>query len=278
MATSKKITSAASAIGDSLISIVRIATSSRKGKSVSATPQEEPLVIMGNGPSLRDTIASHAATLRRLPAMAVNFAANTPEFGELKPEYYVLADPHFANTSDPEIGRLIDSINSVSHPMTLLLPHGFDASVFTGANLTVRHFPAVAAEGLRPLRDAAIKGRLGMPRPRNVLVCAIMCGIWLGFREIYISGADHTWTRTLSVNDRNEVVSIQPHFYSDSDAEKERVTSVYRNVRLHEILDSFRIAFKAYHDIADYASRHGIAVYNSTPGSFIDAFERRSLP
>lgn len=278
MAASKKISDAASALGDTLKSVARIAFASRKGKSIDTATQTQPLVIMGNGPSLRDTIASHADTLRRFPTMAVNFAADTPEFKELKPEYYVLADPHFANTSAPGVRRLNESINGVSHHMTLLLPHGFDTSVFTGANLTIRHFPAVAVEGIRQARDAAIKGKIGMPRPRNVLVCAIMCGIWLGFREIYITGADHTWTRTLSVNERNEVVSIQPHFYSDSDDEKERVTSVYKNVRLHEILDSFRIAFKAYHDIADYAGRHGINIYNATPGSFIDAFERRRLP
>ena len=210
--------------------------------------------------------------------MAVNFAANAPEFAWLKPEFYILADPHFANTADSEVARLIHSINSIDHHMTLLLPHGFDSCVFTSPNLSIRHFPATGIEGARFLRDFAINRRLGMPRPRNVLVCAIMCAIWLGFRKIYITGADHTWTRTLSVNEQNTVVSIQPHFYCESGDEQERVAAVYRDVRMHQILESFSIAFKAYHDIADYARRHGIEIYNSTPGSFIDAFDRRPLP
>lgn len=233
---------------------------------------------MGNGPSLRQTIAQHSEMLRKGPAMAVNFAAVTPEFLDIKPEYYVLADPHFGNTTDPNVKRLIEALNNVTHKMTLLLPHGFNTSAFTNENLDIRHFPAVGVEGCRWLRHFAIRHKLGMPRPRNVLVCAIMCGIWLGFKEIYITGADHTWTQTLSVNDNNEVVSIQPHFYNEPTSEKDRVTAVYRDVRIHEILNSFSIAFKAYHDIADYATPNGIIIHNATPGSFIDAFKRKELP
>ena len=99
----------------------------------------------------------------------------------------------------------------------------------------------------------------------------------MGYRQIYIIGADHSWIKTLDVNENNEVVSVQPHFYKDNDEENQRVTSVYRNVRLHEILMSFHVAFKAYHKIADYAASKGVSIYNSTPVSYIDAFPRRNL-
>jgi hypothetical protein len=101
-----------------------------------------------------------------------------------------------------------------------------------------------------------------------------MVAMQAGFRHIYIAGADHSWLRTISVNDRNEVVSIQPHFYKEDDKEQSRVMSVYRNVRLHEVLQSFYVAFRSYHEIADYAQRRGVEIINITPGSFIDAFSR----
>lgn len=116
-----------------------------------------------------------------------------------------------------------------------------------------------------------------MPRPRNVLVPAIMTAMRAGFKEIYLAGADHGWLTTLSVTDENEVVSIQPHFYKDNDSEQKRVASVYRDVRLHEILLSMHLAFKSYHRIEQYARRRGIDIFNATPGSFIDAF-RRKMP
>ena len=61
------------------------------------------------------------------------------------------------------------------------------------------------------------------------------------------------------------------------DDEKNRVATTYMNYRLHDIVHSFYVAFKAYHEIAAYASTHGIHIYNATPDSFIDAFERRPL-
>ena len=72
-------------------------------------------------------------------------------------------------------------------------------------------------------------------------------------------------------------MSVQPHFYRDNDAEHQRVASVYKNVRLHELLLSFHIAFKAYFDVDEYARYIGANIYNATPGSFIDAFPRKSL-
>lgn len=64
-------------------------------------PPEEPvktgksIVIMGNGPSLRQTIDKDAIWLCSNDLMAVNFAANTPDFFNLRPGYYILADGHF---------------------------------------------------------------------------------------------------------------------------------------------------------------------------------------
>ncbi len=116
-----------------------------------------------------------------------------------------------------------------------------------------------------------------MPRPRNVLIPAIMVGMAMGYKEIFIIGADHTWTRTLEVDDDNNVVSVQPHFYKDNEEEKQRVTSVYRNVRLHDMLLSMHLAFKSYHTIARYARERGVRIVNATPGSFIDAFQRERL-
>ena len=104
-----------------------------------------------------------------------------------------------------------------------------------------------------------------------------MIGLKMGFRQIYLTGADHSWTKTLAVDDDNLVVSIQPHFYKDNQAEHTRVASVYKDIRLHEILLSFHIAFRSYFFVSRYAKTIGASIFNATPGSFIDAFPRRSL-
>lgn len=273
-----------SRLGATIKGIVKIATQSRRASIKPVATHGDPIIIMGNGPSLADTIARQADTLRSYPSMAVNFAATAPQFVGLRPRYYILADPHFFSGSrDGNLGRLHEALSTdVNWPMTLFVPvQCRDAARdLVGGNpaITIETFNPVGAEGFDSVTHRAYARNLAMPRPRNVLIPAIMVALALGYKTVYIVGADHSWMKTLDVNEHNEVVSIQPHFYKEGEEEKARVNNEYRGYALHTIINSFYVAFKAYHDIRRYADRVGASIYNSTPGSFIDAFERRQLP
>lgn len=99
----------------------------------------------------------------------------------------------------------------------------------------------------------------------------------MGYKKILLFGADHTWTKTLDVDDENFVVTVQPHFYEDNEEERRRVRDTYRGIRLHQVLESMSIAFKSYWEIKDYARAKGVEIINGTPGSMIDAFSRGSF-
>lgn len=262
---------------DSLLSLARLALHPRRA-TFGPEQRRGPLIILGNGPSLNDTLASEGDSLARHDLMAVNFAANTDVFFTLRPRYYVLADPHFfASADDPNVKALTGNLMRVDWDMTLFVPFGCTPAA-ANPRIKVEHYPMTAAEGWEALENVAFGSRMAMPRPRNVLIPSIMTGIWLGYNEIYLTGADHSWMKTLSVNERNEVVSIQPHFYKEDSREEERVRQTYMKVPLHSVVHSFYVAFRSYHSIDRWARSRGVAVYNSTPGSFIDAFERRPLP
>lgn len=248
--------------------------------SVERAEREKPLIVMGNGPSLNEAMAEHGDSLRENELLAVNFAANAPQFREFKPDYYVMADPVFFNDLDnANVARLWHNLSEeVDWPMTLFVPVRTKLPVSLPENVRVSRFNAVGVEGFGWLERWAYRRGYGMPRPRNVLIPAIMIGLSLGFKEIYLAGADHSWSRTLEVTDENVVVSVQPHFYEDNAAEHARVASVYKDVRLHQIMYSFYVAFRSYFRIRSYAESVGAAIYNSTPGSFIDAFTRKALP
>ncbi len=271
-----------SRFGSSAKSVAKLLLQSQKSSVKKVAEEGERLIIMGNGPSLRKNIEEDATLLRDSRTMAVNFAANAEEFSILRPDFYLLADPHFfeGKESDPNVKKLFERLeNLVDWDMTLFIPAKRSESSLGLRNphIFVQHFNPVGVEGFRWLENAAFGSGRGMPRPRNVLIPAIMIGIQLGFREIYIIGADHSWTSTLEVDSDNCVISVQPHFYKDNNEEKARVTSVYRNVRLHDILLSMHLAFKSYHTIARYADEKGVKIFNATPDSFIDAFPRKKL-
>lgn len=265
----------------SLKSLIKIVLLSRKDTITRANDNNDKIIVMGNGPSLTNTINNDFYALSTNPTLAVNFAANAPEFKKLRPRYYLIADPHFYSSCDnPAVNRLTQNLSSVNWEMTLFLPvkARHSALAHCNENIKIEYFNPIGIEGFNWLENFAFSHGWGMPRPRNVLIPAIMIGARLGYKQIFIAGADHSWMRTISVNDNNEVVSIQPHFYKDDESEQQRINIEYLKHPLHKIIHSFYIAFSAYHTIQRYATSCGIKIYNSTPESFIDAFPRAPLP
>lgn len=264
---------------DSLLTLGKVLIRSRRVSRDAEKPAEGVLIIMGNGPSLRQTIDRQVEILERYDTMAVNFAANTPDFFRLRPLRYMLADPHFFRlpSADPNVGRLWENLGKIDWEMTLHVPVGARLPELP-ENIRLRRFNMTPCEGYDALCHAVFSRRLGMPRPRNVLIPAIMEGLSEGYSDIYLVGADHTWPHTLYVDELNRVVSVQPHFYEDNKKELDRVAREYAGLHLHDVLGSMTVAFRSYHQIARYAEKRGVRIFNSTPGSLIDAFTRRPLP
>lgn len=278
---SDDLSSFISKLGQSVASVLKVALMSKGASSSSEEGKGKELVVMGNGPSLRKTIDDEFDWLVAHDLMAVNFAALSPEFFRLRPKYYILADGHFFNSlaSDSNVRKLWETMGQVSWDMTLLLPskykHLSKPLLMHTNGIRLRYFNMTPVDGFKWLSHLFYSAGLGMPRPRNVLIPAIMEGIRMGYRKIYLCGADHSWTKTLDVDEENFVVSVQPHFYKDSEEEHKRVRETYKDLRLHDVLGSMVVAFKSYWHIAGYAGKKKVEIINATPGSMIDAFRRR---
>ena len=284
MKTFDRLSKSLKTAADTAMSIAKIALLSGKHVTVPRADAGARMVILGNGPSLNETIAQSSDFLMQHHRLAVNFAANAPAFTTLQPTHYVLADPHFFHAiNEPNVARLWLALSQVDWAMNLFVPVNVSlppdvAGIIAGnACLRLHRYNLTPVEGAEWLENWAFKHLLGMPRPRNVLIPSIMIAIACGYRTIYIAGADHSWTRTLSVDDENNVVSIQPHFYKEDEKEVQRVNTEYMQYPLHQILYSFYVAFRSYYTIARYAGHLGVDIFNITPGSFIDAFPRKKV-
>ena len=267
-------------LGSSFASVAKVAILSKAASHHNECGKGKDLVIMGNGPSLSATIDNNFDFLVDRDLMAVNFAALSEEFIHLRPRYYIMADGHFFNSlqTDNNVRKLWDNLGKISWDMTLLVPiryrHFVAPLLMNAKNIKMKYYNLTPIEGFKWLNHIFFSMGLGMPRPRNVLIPAIMEGMRMGYKKIFIVGADHTWTKTLDVDNENFVVSVQPHFYKDNEEEHKRVRETYKGIRLHEVLGSMAVAFKSYWEIAAYAGKKGICIFNATPGSMIDAFPR----
>ena len=270
----------ASDLSDSFKAVCKILLCSRPVARPGHYGEGNTAIVLANGPSLNGTIEQFGEKLKTLPTIAVNFMANTPYFRQLKPCYYVLADPVLFGQEMDNVKNLWKNLSEVDWDMTLCVPRKqlkLARKLLGNSSIKVSAYNFVGIEGFAWLEDFTFSHRLASPRPRNVLIPALMTAINAGYKEIYITGADHSWMETLRVSDDNIVITVQPHFYSDSKQELSRVSTFYKNIRLHEIIHSFYITFRSYHRLQRFAVKKGIKIYNSTPGSYIDAFERRSL-
>lgn len=267
------------------LSIVKIVVQSRPCDTPPQANTNDELVILGNGPSLNNTMQNHKDFLLSRHLLAVNFAANTPIFTELRPKFYMLTDPHFFVRMEQEnVKQLWENFaKKVDWDMTLFIPTKVKrcgewfSLAKSNKNISICTYNMTPIEGLQWFENLAYNHRWGMPRPRNVLIPSLMQAIAMQYKKVYLAGADHSWLKTLSVDDDNRVVSIQPHFYKEAKSEEERIKKDYMSIPLHQVLKSMYIAFRTYHVIRRYADYRGVEILNITPDSFIDAFKKLKL-
>lgn len=277
----EKIQQTAAGAAGSLASLLKVALMSRRPSAKGGGKDGETLIIMGNGPSLREAMEKDADVLSANQLMSVNFAPLTPEFFKFRPAFHVLADDvFFASPKQGNVAEMWKALQRVDWDMTLFMPvkHRRNPGLrYLPPDVQFKFFNLTPVGGWKWLSRLLYNAGLGMPRPRNVLIPSIMMGIREGFKRILLIGADHSWSKTLWVTDSNRVVSVQPHFYKDNEKERERVESLYKDIHIHQIYESFAIAFRSYFAVRDFAESRGVEILNATPESFIDAFPRVAL-
>lgn len=272
------------ALTDSLLSMVRVAFNLSRRANIKKVGTSDTISILANGPSLKQEIPA----MIEGDKMAVNYFASTPVFADFRPEYYVFNAPEYwAADAHPTTKKLVaqltkNLIEKVDWPMCLFVPMNaeqhFDFLAKENTHISIQKFHTTPVEGTIKLRHTLFNLQLGMPRPHNVLVPSIMMGIWMNYKTIKIYGADHSWLPMIYVDEYNNALLEQKHFYDQGETKPElmRKDAKFENGRkLHEMLEKFYLSFKAYHIIEAYSKRKNIKIYNATPGSFIDAFERK---
>jgi hypothetical protein len=249
-------------------------------------------IILGNGPSLSNSLIKYKIDLINYDLICVNNFVISDFFTEIKPTFYILAAPIFFKP-EKELSifyiELRDSIfdnlkEKTNWEINLMVPFIAQKSDFFKKFLNENslfkpiYFNPTPIEGLQFVNNLLFKLGLGMPRPHNVIIPAIMNCIYLQYKNIYILGADHSWLPEISVNQMNEALVSQKHFYDENDPKPLKMEDyISRPRRLHEIIHKFYLTFKGYWEIKSYAQYNRINIYNSSEHSMIDAFEKREI-
>jgi hypothetical protein len=234
--------------------------------------------ILGNGSSLNETIGSFTD---KYDYMVVNRHVLSFSYTEIKPKYYVLADPHFFNHEEGlDIFQKIK--DNTYWSMTLLIRFSNENKKFIktffkdNKNITVLFFNATPFNGFKSAKYFFYRHGLAIPLVQNVMVAAIYVAIRLKYQNIELYGVEHSWTKHLSVNADNKVCLKNPHFYDKNNAKVQTWTDIqHEDAHLCDVLRMYANMFESYLDLAAFAKIQNANILNCTKDSFIDAFERK---
>lgn len=244
-------------------------------------------IIAGNGPSLADQLNNNLTALQNEPVFTVNFFPNSQEFNQIKPTYHALMDPVFSVENIPtrykeQRASLYHDLNTKTDWDLHLFYPMYPGQMMLEESLTSPHltphicnlFPAFSVPFLR---NYIYQTGLLLPPVQNVLVATLFLCLNMGYREIYLLGAEHSWTRDMIMKDDNRLHTVNRHFSGESTEVPWKKARSEDTWKMHEILKALHRTFRSYWLIQDYAAHLGATIYNSTPDSFIDAFERRDI-
>lgn len=249
--------------------------------------------VLGNGPSLNESLSAHLDFIRQTEVVCVNNFAHAEVFTRLRPQSYVISDPNYfvfseQTTDRDDIRRTMTVFREqVNWPMTLYVPHFAKGSYLIrqiqrdNASIRVVYFNYTVVGGFRWLRYRLYASGLGMPQAQTVIIAALTLMINRQFDTIYLFGADTSWHEQIRLNDQNQLLIKQIHFYDKpkdvthqpvySDAERQRTFSMASQfLSLHKV-------FRGYEVLRDYADHRGVTILNASAKSYIDAFERVQL-
>lgn len=240
-------------------------------------PEKKMLRILGNGNSLKSVVDTMA---RDCDYMVMNAHILHPSYMELKPRYYVLADPTFfhpkANYDGTEIVKRI--LAETNWPMTLFVPweHARDVGIKSTEWVTVQHINQTRYVGPEQHRKYVYEHNLAMPNVNNVLASAIYLAIYMGYKNVELYGVEHSWTRDLYVNKNNHTCIKDSHFFDAEDVDANVIIDgMGCPMKFYEVLRLYADYFPAYWELRALAENHGCKIINCAPNSFIDAFEKK---
>lgn len=262
---------------DSLVSLLKVLVFSKFSTKIPKATQEK-CSILGNGPSLNITLEKDLDFLKKTEKICINLFAVTDSYMALKPQNYLLLDEAFVNPTHETAQKAIIAIGEKTSwkinlfvPKKFLKAEVFKRNILSNPNINVVPFNYTIVKGFDWLVHGLFRNNLGMPQCQNVLVGTLFYAINMGFKEVYLFGADHSWHENIKLDENNNLFAVDTHFYGEKNYTKLQPSYMSR------MLLSLHKAFYGYEVLAKYAQKQQVKIFNASAKSYIDVFEKVNL-
>ncbi|MBO4922843.1 MAG: DUF115 domain-containing protein [Bacteroidales bacterium] len=269
-------------LASTIVSLLRICVLSKVGAAIksrkySQLKLHDNCVVLANGPSLKSAIEEGIDCLEESDVFCVNLFFKSDAFWIIKPRFYFVVDEQFF---DPTYDRTKEQVREMREALTKIdwemylvtSPTVVNAGILSNLNnnnIKVIRMNSTAADGFSWFKKLVYNLNLGMPRCQTVTNFAIMAAVNLHYSNVYLYGADHSWTRDLMVDDNNVTCYGDRHVYNT------QLSVIKLDYSISELLHDFANMFESHKTINEFALYKGVNIINCTKGSFIDAYKRK---
>lgn len=205
--------------------------------------------IVGNGPSLR---INDLEMIKNEDCFAANLIFRIFDKTDWRPKYYFLQD-RYADTDD--------FLNKLDIPYMFIGDYYWRKRGINNKNaLCVHSGRSFGKKTVDFSEDISKK----IVSHYTVTYSMIQMAIYMGYKEIYLIGMDHSYEFTYdSKGNITHNKNVNSHIFKDK--------------KPNEVIANIEGMNKAYISAKEYANEHNIKIYNVTRGGRLDWFERRDL-
>lgn len=251
--------------------------------------QGKKAVVCGNGPSIKTLFEKYDKGEIQISSDSffVNFAPIDDHFFKIKPKHYFISDYGFSreNPRTPLILELYERLqNNVDWNLNIYIARKnkkecqqlVDYSKITNPNIHFIFIYKRHCEDLLPsLRNFLYKSGYFMPIESTIINTALWTAILLGYDYIDLYGVETNQFKDLYVDDDNTLYITDKHFY-----ETILVPVLHddtgENSKIHVFLGTICGMLRSHYYLSLFADYMRVKIYNCTPESMIDSYERKN--
>lgn len=247
--------------------LLQFLRSKNNGSLPYQSEKKEPIHVLMNGPSLMTTVEY----MKRISGkvMMVNNALSNPHL--FYPDYYCIVDPVYANLNFDLTKDLYKAFEEYQRPLVVFTTKTISNKMnLENSNIRVQDVCCNVCPEYKGKKEKFIlQKNYASFLPQGVVVTALYISIQMGYKEIYLHGADANEILGMHVDEKNRVTFKRNHYYDDGSEE------IWHEG--HNMLKEYKAnlnLYEALYGLEKYSLDCGAKIINMSNNSYIDCFEK----
>lgn len=238
------------------------------------------VIVLGNGPSLGNDVDKIKQRVEETSSLlfAVNDCVMTDMFQIMRPQLYCFIDHLYFEEQTNEY-KIYNCLNEkVQWDMQLFVPidkYKFVTRRIHNNKIIITPITTLLYEGFEKCKYPAYKKGVAVPSFVNVVNLAIYTSLNMGVKKIFLYGVDHTFLKLISVDDENNLILRDEHFYGSDIVHIPPKPDGTKWTVSNFVYDKY-LTFKEHDNLRGYADYLGAEIINCTKCSCIDSYVRLS--